>query len=76
MAKIIHDKKQCIGCGTCASVCPQCFQMDEKSGVVDLKNATVNAGNLEELTVEDAEKIEGLKDAIAFCPVKAIKLEE
>lgn len=33
------DKKQCIGCGTCASICPEGFEIkdDGKSHVKDDK---------------------------------------
>ena len=63
MAKIDHkfpkvDKKKCIGCGACVSVCPQnVFEMkDAKSVVVKPENCV------------------GCMACVENCPVSAIKL--
>lgn len=54
MVKI--DKEKCIGCGLCAELCGEVFEMqgDGKAGVKEDKN------------------IPCVKDAIASCPVDAI----
>lgn len=36
--KIIHDRKICIGCGACAAVCPDFWEMAD-DGKSDLKGA-------------------------------------
>lgn len=50
------DKKTCIGCGTCVSICPQVFKMgdDNKSHVKSQKD------------------IPCVDEAIKACPVDAI----
>jgi len=50
------DKEKCIGCGLCAQICEEVFEMqgDGKSGVKKNKNVPC------------------VKDAIASCPVEAI----
>lgn len=56
---IIIDKKKCIGCGACAAVAPEVFEMgdDGKSqivkGKIDMKKA---------------------KEGADTCPVQAIKV--
>ena len=50
------DEGKCIGCGSCASVCEESFEM--KDG-----KAHVKAGS---------EKAECVKEAIDICPVDAI----
>jgi ferredoxin len=58
MAKIpVVDKKMCIGCGACASLCPEIFKIgdDGKSGV--------HAANADEACAQRA---------IDVCPVQAI----
>lgn len=72
MKKIIHDRKNCIGCGSCASMCPQLFAMDKESGLANLKNAE-QVGDHFELTIDDAACG---ADATMICPVKVIRIEE
>jgi len=50
------DKKKCIGCGLCASICSEVFEMspDGKAKVKCQKNLTC------------------VKEAISSCPVEAI----
>lgn len=52
------DKNKCIGCGLCAGLCPENFQMDAdgKSEVIDQK------------------VIPCVKEAAQRCPVKAISI--
>lgn len=57
MAKTIVDKEKCIGCGTCVSLAPKAFEMDD-----DGKSKVINA---------EAESSE-IDDAITNCPVDAI----
>jgi len=58
MVKI--DKKKCIGCGACASTCPQVFEMGE-DGKAEIKKGA------------DLKKnAKGIKEAADNCPVEAI----
>ena len=57
--KIIHDKEKCIGCGTCAAVCPDNWQM------VGAKSKPIKT-EVEELGCNEA--------AAKQCPVQAIKI--
>ena len=50
------DKKKCIGCGLCASICDEVFQMD-KDGKAKVKAQ---------------KKLPCVKEAISSCPVEAI----
>lgn len=61
MAKISVDKEKCIGCGTCASICPDSFEL--KAGKAHPKKSSVD-----EITCE--------KKAESSCPVGAISIEE
>lgn len=70
MAKIIHDKSGCIGCGTCVALCPKYFEM-ESGGKAHLKGSKLKKGQ-EELEVDQITK--ELKDAVDACPVQVIKI--
>lgn len=61
MAKPIVNQETCIGCGTCESICPAVFKMnDGKAAVIE---ADYEANQAE------------IKQAIDSCPVTAISLE-
>jgi len=59
MPKIKVDKKKCIGCGSCASICDNFVMQDGKAKVVK--------ASVVEITCE--------KQAEKSCPVGAIKVE-
>lgn len=59
MVKI--DKKKCIGCGACASTCPQVFELSDSDGKAHVKSGA------------DLKKnAKCIKEAIKGCPVEAI----
>jgi ferredoxin len=58
--KINIDREKCIGCGTCANLCPECFEMKEgKSSAKDCKGNECDLMNVAE-----------------SCPVEAISIIE
>ena len=61
MKKIVIDKTKCIGCGTCAAICPSIFNLGEDG------KAAVKPGSQDQACV---------KEAVDSCPVGAIKIEE
>lgn len=69
MAKIKLEREVCIGCGSCAAVCPKHFEMvdDGKSHIVGTEKKEV-----EELEVE---KVDCAKTAAETCPVQCIHIE-
>lgn len=52
------NKELCIGCGTCASLCPDSFKMGD-----DGKSEVINQ-----------EENECVKNAVESCPVQAIAI--
>jgi ferredoxin len=72
MPKIIHQRKKCIGCGSCAAVCPKFFEMSKEDGLSTLKNAK-KVGESFELEVE---KFDCAKEAAELCPAKIIELKD
>jgi len=61
MAKIKVNQETCIGCGSCASICPKSFKM------VDGKAKEIK---------ESVAKITCEKEAAEACPVGAISVVE
>jgi len=59
--KINVDKNKCIGCGSCAAVCPEAFEMKDGKSVP--KRAKV-------------EKISCEAEAESICPVQAISISK
>lgn len=70
VTKIIHDRKKCTGCGSCAAVCPSLFEMSEDQTVADLKGAKEKDGVFE----LETESPENAKDAADLCGVGVIKV--
>ena len=67
--QIILEKSKCIGCGSCAAVCPKLFEMGE-DGKARLKNSKTNSEN--EILEIGEEKC--AKEATEVCSVQAIKV--
>ena len=60
--KIKVDEKACIGCGACASVCDEVFEMKEKNGAYKA------------VAKKKESDLPCVKEAADVCPVQAIKL--
>jgi ferredoxin len=60
MKKPSVDKDLCIGCGSCISMCPERFELDEEG------KSTVISGTC------DCD----LEEIVLSCPVQAITIEE
>ena len=61
--KITINKDICTGCGTCAALCSEVFELGE-----DLKSQVKKDANLEKNEV-------CIKEAVTACPVQAITSE-
>ncbi|MFH1451272.1 MAG: ferredoxin [bacterium] len=69
--KIIHERKKCIGCGSCVALCTKFWTMDE-DGMSKLKGSTPNMEtNNDELEVEKAGCNQEAADS---CPVQIIHI--
>ena len=69
--KIIHEREQCIGCGSCAAVCPKYWEMAD-DGKSKLKGSSSKSANYE-LEVKEAECNQEAADT---CPVQCIVIKK
>ncbi|MCK6462408.1 MAG: ferredoxin [Candidatus Pacebacteria bacterium] len=76
MPKIVHNIEGCIGCGSCAAVCPKFWDMDYEKAKAVLKGGKINdAGNESELEITDnKEDIKCNQEAADVCPTQVIKV--
>lgn len=72
MAKIIHYRNKCIGCGICFEMQPGLWRMSKKDGKATLLKA-ISKKEIFILTVNDTSRHLLLETARA-CPVKIIKI--
>ena len=70
MPKVIHEKDKCIGCGACAAVCPNFWEMGD-DGKSHLKGSKKSGKNFE-LEIKNTACN---KDAEGTCPVQCIHIK-
>jgi len=63
MIKITLDKEKCIGCGSCESVCPQCWKVSAEGKAEFLGSAT---GEVKEIGCN--------QEAADVCPAQCIHI--
>lgn len=69
--KITHDRPLCIGCGACAAVCADNWEMND-DGKSDIKGAKkVGEKQTKEITSMGCNK-----EAAEACPVNCIHIDE
>jgi ferredoxin len=74
LPKLIHKRKNCIGCNSCVTISPNNWKMNEQDGKAHLKNSKEKNGiHTSEIPFEDVEKN---KNAAKACPMKIIRVEE
>ena len=62
--KVVLNRDACIGCGACAALCEDIFEIDNE-GLSKVKKEK-----------ESNEEVELTRDAVDSCPTGAITLEE
>ena len=61
--KVKVNRDNCIGCGACAAICSEVFEIDDEG---------ISVAKEEEVTEEDQQAVQ---DAIDSCPTGAIEAE-
>lgn len=64
MSKVKVNQDMCIGCGACAAIAPDVFELDEER---------LSCVKVEEVP---ADQLEDAKDAVEGCPTEAIEMYE
>ncbi len=72
MAKIIHYRNKCIGCGICYEQQPEYWRMSKKDGKATLLKATAKK-DLFILSIPSTA-VEHSKEIAKACPVRIIKV--
>lgn len=66
--KIIQEHEKCIGCGSCAAICPKYWEIDN-NGKGRPKNHKINSKGNYEIEIKEIECNRETADA---CPVQCI----
>ena len=72
--KIVHFRKNCIGCNSCVNIAPQTWVMDEKEGKSVLVGAK-QKGDLFVGEVFDCD-LEANRRAAEACPTRVIQINK
>lgn len=68
--KIIQEHAKCIGCGSCAALCPKYWEMSDDGKSVPIGSKKDSKGNYG----LEIKRIECNQDAADACPVQCIKI--
>jgi len=74
MLKIIFNREECIGCGSCGALCPAFWEM-ANDGKTDLKGGIKNGEEKYELEISEENK-ECNKEAADICPLQLMEIKE
>ena len=69
--KVVHEIKECIGCGACAAIAPDFWELDDEN------KARLKGGKAKDSVSEreiEEKDLQANKDAAEACPVNAIKV--
>ena len=72
--KVKVNKDACIGCGACAAICDEVFEINDE-GLSEVK-VEENSENKEEFISVKEELQDEVRDAADSCPTGAIEVEE
>ena len=72
--KVKVNKDACIGCGACASICPDVFELNDE-GLSEVKVEEENKEKEEFVSVKE-ELQDEVRDAADSCPTGAIEVNE
>ena len=72
--KVKVNKDACIGCGACAAICDEVFELNDE-GLSEVK-VEENSENKEEFVSVKEELQDEVRDAADSCPTGAIEVEE
>lgn len=74
MAKIIFNRNDCIGCGSCGAICPMFWEMAH-DGKTDLVGSIKNSEEKFELKISEAERSAN-QEVADICPLQLIEIVE
>ena len=71
---IAHKRDDCVGCGSCALICPRRWRMNSADGKSDLVGG-VRKGDFVVAQIDETE-LEDNRRAAEACPVGIIRLSQ
>lgn len=72
---ICHQRNQCIGCGSCVSLAPKNWKMNDGDGRSDLIGGEKQKNGMVTGAIDEVD-YDANKDAAEACPVNIIRLNE
>jgi ferredoxin len=64
MSRVQVDRDRCVGSGTCESLAPDVFEVDDDGTLMVHREEP------------DGDQVDGVRDAVQACPARALSLAE
>jgi ferredoxin len=71
--KLYIDRDKCIGCGTCVSLMPEIFEIDDADGLIRAHNSKAQGGYF--ILEIDEGQLEEFKQIAESCPTQVFRIE-
>jgi ferredoxin len=72
--KLYIDRDKCIACGTCVSLMPEIFDMDDADGLVRAENSKAEKGY--SILEFDENQLEEFQQLVDSCPTGVFRISK
>ncbi|MBT4516409.1 ferredoxin [bacterium] len=72
--KLYIDRDKCISCGTCVSLMPEVFEIDDADGLIRVENSKPQKGYF--ILEIDESQLESFQQVVDSCPSQVFRIQK